>query len=58
MSVDPGVLAHNRKVLDTLEEGDLIQIQRGIYSHWATYIGIILILGFCFNDPTISFRFR
>ncbi|CAG2256526.1 unnamed protein product [Mytilus edulis] len=28
---------HNRAVLDSLEEGDLIEIARGLYSHWAVY---------------------
>ncbi|CAC5424385.1 PLA2G16 [Mytilus coruscus] len=30
---------HNRFVVDSLEEGDLIQFDRGIYSHWAVYAG-------------------
>lgn len=30
---------HNCTVLESLEEGDLIEFHRGIYSHWAVYIG-------------------
>lgn len=30
---------HNRFVLDSLEEGDLVQFDRGMYSHWAVYAG-------------------
>lgn len=30
---------HNETVLAELEEGDMIQCPRGVYSHWALYIG-------------------
>jgi hypothetical protein len=30
---------HNRKVLDNLHPGDLVQYKRDLYSHWAVYIG-------------------
>lgn len=30
---------HNRKVLDNLQPGDLVQYKRDLYSHWAVYIG-------------------
>ncbi|XP_046558723.1 phospholipase A and acyltransferase 1-like [Haliotis rubra] len=30
---------HNQTVLDTLEEGDLLEFDRGLYSHWAVYVG-------------------
>ncbi|XP_053406976.1 phospholipase A and acyltransferase 2-like [Mercenaria mercenaria] len=34
------IFVHNRKVLRKLQEGDLIEIRRGIgYSHWAVYVG-------------------
>ncbi|KAH3868354.1 phospholipase A and acyltransferase 2-like [Dreissena polymorpha] len=33
------VVEHNRTVLDSLEEGDLVEFNRGLYSHWAVYKG-------------------
>ncbi|KAK7095351.1 phospholipase A and acyltransferase 3-like [Littorina saxatilis] len=33
------VRTHNHDLLYRLEVGDLIQFPRGIYSHWAVYIG-------------------
>ncbi|PVD21567.1 hypothetical protein C0Q70_17365 [Pomacea canaliculata] len=33
------VVRHNRTVLASLKEGDLIEFPRGVYSHWAVYIG-------------------
>lgn len=33
------VMSHNRRVLASLREGDLIEFSRGAYSHWAIYIG-------------------
>ncbi|XP_046544914.1 phospholipase A and acyltransferase 3-like [Haliotis rubra] len=30
---------HNQEVLDILEPGDLLEFERGVYSHWAVYIG-------------------
>ncbi|XP_067662417.1 phospholipase A and acyltransferase 3-like [Haliotis asinina] len=30
---------HNQTVLDNLEPGDRLQFERGLYSHWAVYIG-------------------
>lgn len=30
---------HNQTVLDSLEKGDMIEFPRGLYSHWALYIG-------------------
>lgn len=30
---------HNTTVLETLEEGDLVEFSRGIFSHWGVYIG-------------------
>jgi len=30
----------NKKDPSTLEEGDLIEFPRGIYSHWGVYIGM------------------
>lgn len=34
---------HNQMVIDDLEEGDLIEINRGLYSHWAIYNGKLII---------------
>ncbi|KAH3868346.1 hypothetical protein DPMN_031489 [Dreissena polymorpha] len=33
------VVQHNRTVLDSLEAGDLVEFNRGFYSHWAVYKG-------------------
>ncbi|KAL3876942.1 hypothetical protein ACJMK2_034721 [Sinanodonta woodiana] len=30
---------HNQTVLESLEEGDLVEFPRGLYSHWAVYVG-------------------
>ncbi|PVD22523.1 hypothetical protein C0Q70_18337 [Pomacea canaliculata] len=30
---------HNRTLLKSLREGDLIEFPRGLYSHWAVYVG-------------------
>ncbi|XP_046558722.1 phospholipase A and acyltransferase 2-like [Haliotis rubra] len=30
---------HNQTVLDNLELGDRLQFKRGVYSHWAVYVG-------------------
>ncbi|KAL3876941.1 hypothetical protein ACJMK2_034720 [Sinanodonta woodiana] len=30
---------HNQTVLDSLEDGDLVEFPRGLYSHWAVYVG-------------------
>ncbi|GFO48582.1 hras-like suppressor 3 [Plakobranchus ocellatus] len=30
---------HNQRVLSELEPGDLIEFPRGLYSHWAVYVG-------------------
>ncbi|CAL1548127.1 unnamed protein product [Lymnaea stagnalis] len=30
---------HNKKILDQLKPGDLLKFKRGIYYHWAVYIG-------------------
>ena len=30
---------HNQTVLGTLEEGDLVEFPRGIFSHWGVYVG-------------------
>nr|KAG5696928.1 hypothetical protein BaRGS_015892 [Batillaria attramentaria] len=30
---------HNEELLDELEDGDLIEFPRGVYSHWAVYVG-------------------
>ncbi|XP_046560894.1 phospholipase A and acyltransferase 3-like [Haliotis rubra] len=30
---------HNWTVLDHLEPGDLLEFDRGVYSHWAVYVG-------------------
>ena len=34
---------HNKKVLETLEIGDLVEVPGKIYSHWAVYIGMYQI---------------
>ena len=48
MSVVPAsVLAHNASLLNDLEEGDLVEFPRGAYSHWATYIGIMILSNYC-----------
>ena len=33
------VQLHNETLLAVLEPGDLIEFPRGLYSHWAVYIG-------------------
>ena len=33
------VQLHNETLLAVLERGDLIEFPRGLYSHWAVYIG-------------------
>ncbi|XP_076472373.1 phospholipase A and acyltransferase 3-like [Babylonia areolata] len=33
------VMRHNETLLSVLEPGDLIEFPRGMYSHWAVYIG-------------------
>ena len=33
------VQIHNETLLAVLEPGDLIEFPRGLYSHWAVYIG-------------------
>ncbi|KAK3583608.1 hypothetical protein CHS0354_039430 [Potamilus streckersoni] len=33
------LLNHNQSLLSTLEEGDMVEIPRGRYSHWAVYVG-------------------
>ncbi|XP_046583670.1 phospholipase A and acyltransferase 3-like isoform X2 [Haliotis rubra] len=30
---------HNQTVLDNLEPGDRLQFKRGVYDHWAVYVG-------------------
>lgn len=30
---------HNRNLLSTLSKGDLVEFQRGAYSHWGIYAG-------------------
>ncbi|KAK3583605.1 hypothetical protein CHS0354_039427 [Potamilus streckersoni] len=38
--MDPAsVRRYNQNVLNSLEEGDLVEFPRCIYSHWAVYIG-------------------
>jgi len=32
---------HNAAVLNQLDPGDLVEIDRGIYYHWAVYIGTV-----------------
>jgi len=31
---------HNETVLGTLEEGDLVEFDRGIITHWGVYVGM------------------
>ena len=33
-------LEHNQTVHETLEEGDGVEMPRGIFSHWAVYVGM------------------
>ncbi|KAL8562986.1 hypothetical protein ACOMHN_004678 [Nucella lapillus] len=33
------IRSHNSRLLSQLEVGDLLQFPRGVYSHWAVYIG-------------------
>jgi hypothetical protein len=42
------VQQHNANVLESLEAGDLVEFKRGVYSHWAVYIGIDIFLSFYF----------
>jgi HRAS-like suppressor 3 len=49
-------LEHNKKVLEDIQPGDLLEFKRNIYSHWAVYIGhekIIHLTGE--NDEMPSF---
>ncbi|XP_005088861.1 phospholipase A and acyltransferase 2 [Aplysia californica] len=32
-------LEHNRFVLRSLSQGDLVEFKRGVYSHWGVYVG-------------------
>lgn len=31
--------SYNRAVIEEAKEGDLLEFNRGVYSHWAVYIG-------------------
>jgi hypothetical protein len=33
------LIEHNNRVLNQLVAGDLVQYKRGLYSHWAVYVG-------------------
>ena len=37
---------HNETVLGTLEEGDLVEFPRELYSHWGVYVGMYQCLLF------------
>jgi len=37
------VVRHNATVLEELHPGDLVEFNRGIYSHWAVYIGMVVL---------------
>ena len=34
---------HNETVLETLEEGDMVELNRGMISHWGIYGGMYQI---------------
>jgi hypothetical protein len=34
----------NKCVLDELEEGDLVEFPRGLFSHWGVYVGQYLLI--------------
>jgi hypothetical protein len=52
----------NEAVLKTLEEGDLVEFDRGLINHWGVYVGMyqcplsscIILLAFLFH---ISFEY-
>ena len=51
------VRRHNERVLETLEEGDLVEFDRGMINHWGVYVGMYqcpLSRGFLFH---ISFEY-
>ncbi|XP_060560896.1 uncharacterized protein LOC132720726 [Ruditapes philippinarum] len=48
---------HNTRVLQSLGEGDLVEIDRGFYSHWAVYAGgeMVIHLTSDYNNESSAF---
>ncbi|XP_053389470.1 uncharacterized protein LOC128552455 [Mercenaria mercenaria] len=40
----------NRTVLETLKEGDLVELRRGLHTHWAIYIGNRNVVHFVYEE--------
>jgi hypothetical protein len=40
MAMGSNVYMYNKSVIDRAQEGDLLEFPRGVYSHWAVYIGM------------------
>jgi len=38
--IELDVIGLNERVLGTLKEGDLVEFDRGIFSHWGVYVGM------------------
>ena len=50
------VKRHNETVLRDLEEGDMVEFPRGVYSHWGVYIGNFI--SFHFREFFLNSNFR